>query len=182
MLLVDHALPSNLDALYKLVAADELPSLAQMQQTPQYDLQQAEWLLTEGLIGWGRRADVDLLKAGQPVQTLTPLWKSASRRLFARYNTVLFDDWQPAWTPYLVETTVLYLGAVPPQTPQPAEKAHQLGWLQVETPHYEQETPTLYQEDRVFWPKVGRIPWVQPPVRKQVAYQQSIQAMLERLG
>ena len=179
LLLVDHAPADDLNALFKLIDADEMPSLHQMQQTPQYDLQQTECLLAEGLTSWGNY-DADLLKASQPLQPLTPLWKSACKRLFARHGTVLMDDWQPAWQPWLAECTVLALGPTPPTHLQHLEGAAQLGWLQVETADVCSIKP--YSEDRVFWPKVGRIPWVAEPVRKQHAYQQAVLAMLERLG
>jgi hypothetical protein len=180
LLLVDHALSEDLDALFKLVAADDLPSLAQMQLTPQYDLQQTECLLAEGLTSWGK-ADVDMLKAGQPLQPLTPLWKSACKRLFSQYKTVVLDDWQPAWTPWLPDCTILALGAYPPEGWHALEAAGQLGWLQVEQPG-ELIHVQPYEPGRAFWPKVGRVPWVPQPVRKQPPYQQAIQAMLGRLG
>jgi hypothetical protein len=242
LLLVDNAPESNINTLYKLVGADDVPSLATMQQVPQYDLQQAEWTLAEGLTLWGNNHEVELLRTGakgiqatapnqglqgtsvhkgfQPslsfkgFQPLTPLWRSACQRLFKRFNTVVMDEWQAPWSPWLADATVWHIAATPPVLSPSVlatgadnrqfNQAKQWGWLQIaDMPaeielHYAtfdhavdtatldhatdlKNSPVQPPDDDLRWQKLGRIPWVTAPVKKDPTYQHAINALLDRL-
>jgi hypothetical protein len=186
LLLVDNDPAHTLDSLFKLVDADNRPSMAQLQQNPVLTLEQAEENLAESLATWSNRS-VDLLRTGHSTLALTPLWRSALTRLFARYQTVVMDEWQPLWRPWLPDVTVFHLShswPVPEDTR--FEQAHARGWVAVAQPPINTDlngtahlTPT--PDPGTAWPPLGRLPWVDPPARKHPDYLAAVTAMLARM-